>query len=444
MNHLNVRTLIDGICPQLGTEAKLQFASWVKDTVSSAPSSSNVPSQHLPFQRWYRFKEAFSPLLVLEAIQSLGYWPSTCLDCFGGSGTTALSCQFLGVSPTTIEVNPFLADLIEAKLSTYDRAQLREDFHRVVRVSGELRIDLRTIRHEPWPATMVEPGVGGRWLFPKETFRRILALRDAIADIDSHTNRMLLRVLLGSILVEMSNVTISGKARRYRSNWLASQKSPEDVDAAFQEAFNEAMFDIASFSQRLCPSFELLRGDARSKVPEVGEIDIALFSPPYPNSFDYTDIYNIELWVLGYLKSKRDNLDLRGATLRSHVQIGRDMSWDGLESPLLRKTVDKLVTQRDQLWNKNLPDMIGAYFFDLHSILRQLRGKMRPDGVVVMTVGDSRYADVLVDVGEILTELAPSAGYRCEAIQPIRAMKSSAQQGWSMSLSEEMVRLRPI
>lgn len=443
MNDLSVRALIDKMCPQLGSAAKLQFASWVKDTVSSAPSSSNVPSQHLPFQRWYRFKEAFSPLLVLEAIQSLGYWPSTCLDCFGGSGTTALSCQFLGVRPTTIEVNPFLADLIEAKLAAYDRAQLREDFFHVFRVSSEMRIDLRTIRNGPWPATMVEPGVGGRWLFPKETFRRILALREAIAEIDSHTNRLLLRVLLGSILVDMSNVTISGKARRYRGNWQTSQKSPQDVDAAFREAFNEALFDIASFSQRLCPSFELLRGDARSKVPEVGEIDIALFSPPYPNSFDYTDIYNIELWVLGYLKSKRDNLDLREATLRSHVQIGRDMSWDGLESPLLRKTVDKLVARCDQLWNKNLPDMIGAYFFDLHSILRQLRGKMRSDGAVVMTIGDSRYANVLVDVGEILSELAPSAGYRCEAIQPIRAMKSSAQQGWSMSLSEEMVRLRP-
>ena len=43
-----------------------------------------------------------------------------CLDPFGGSGTTALACQFLGTEPITIEVNPFLADLIEAKLTDYD------------------------------------------------------------------------------------------------------------------------------------------------------------------------------------------------------------------------------------------------------------------------------------------------------------------------------------
>src|SRR5487761_2334414 len=46
MNQLSVRTLIDDMCPKLGTAAKLHFASWIKDTVSSAPSSSNVPSQH--------------------------------------------------------------------------------------------------------------------------------------------------------------------------------------------------------------------------------------------------------------------------------------------------------------------------------------------------------------------------------------------------------------
>ncbi len=47
---------------------------------------------------------------------------------------------------------------------------------------------------------MVEPGVKGKWIFGRETFRKILALRDAIDSVSSPTNRRLLRVLLGSIL----------------------------------------------------------------------------------------------------------------------------------------------------------------------------------------------------------------------------------------------------
>lgn len=444
--HMNnsIEEFIEDNCAKLGTVARYNFSSWLKNIVEDAPMSSNQPSHHLPFQRWYRFKEAFSPLLVAESINCLGFWPSTCLDCFGGSGTTALTCQFLGIEPTTIEVNPFLADLIEAKLSTYERAVLLEDYGAVIQKATSMTVSLRNISNEPWPATMVEPGVNNRWLFPRETFRKILSLRLAIEQTESQINRRLLRVLLGSILVEMSNVVISGKGRRYRSNWKTTQKAPHDVTVAFQNAFNAALADITTHGTRLCASYTLLRGDARSEVEKTGQFDIALFSPPYPNSFDYTDIYNLELWVLGYLRSRQDNSNLRCSTLRSHVQISRDMSWGELGSPMLEQTVNALREKRDHLWDPNLPNMIGAYFADLNQILTTIRPKMNSGGAVLMTVGDSRYADILVDVGDILRELAPGAGYVCEAVTPIRAMKTSAQQGGIASLSEDLVRLRPV
>lgn len=405
--------------------------------------SSNVPSHNLPFQRWYRFKEAFSPMLVVEAINTLGFWPSTCLDCFGGSGTTALTSQFLGIAPTTVEVNPFLADLIEAKLSTYDRMSLVDDYAAVIDRVIETKIDLRSIRYEQWPATIVEPGLKDRWIFRKETLRKILGVRYAIEETKNEVNRRLMRVLLGSILVDMSNVVISGKGRRYRGSWQSTQKSPEDVMRAFQSSFEAALVDITLHGKRQCSEYTLLRGDARTEVSKAQSIDIALFSPPYPNSFDYTDIYNLELWVLGYIKSREDNTQLRTSTLRSHVQIHRDMSWEGLKSKTLKKTVDALSAKRDELWNTHLPDMIGAYFADLNQILTTMRPNMNPDGAVLMTVGDSRYSGVLVDVGDILTELAEGAGYVCESVTPIRAMRTSAQQGGERELSEDLVRLRP-
>lgn len=443
MEQVSIIDFIDENCPELGAVARHNLSSWLSGLVDGAPISSNVPSHNLPFQRWYRFKEAFSPLMVAESISCLGFWPTTCLDCFGGSGTTGLTCQFLGIEPTTIEVNPFLADLIEAKLAKYDRQTLIEDYTEVIGKVASRPFDMRTIRGESWPATMVEPGVKDRWIFPRETFRRILSLRQAIDEIIDPINQRLLRVLLGSILVDMSNVVISGKGRRYRGNWKATQKSPQDVSSAFQAAFHAAIFDIRAHGSRQCETYTLLRGDSRVQVENAPQTDIALFSPPYPNSFDYTDIYNVELWVLGYLKSRQDNTALRNATLRSHVQVSRDMSWEGLESPKLHKTVKALRKKQDDLWDPNLPDMIGAYFADLDGILKSIRSRMNPDGAVLMTVGDSRYAGVLVDVGDILSELAGGAGYVCEAVTPIRAMKTSAQQGWQASLSEDLVRLRP-
>ena len=83
----------------------------------------------------------------------------------GGSGTTALACQFLGVHPTIIEVNPFLADLIESKLSGYNVDALAYDFGNILR---HLRTNPATsdFTFEAAPKTFVEPGLKGRWIIP--------------------------------------------------------------------------------------------------------------------------------------------------------------------------------------------------------------------------------------------------------------------------------------
>src|SRR5438067_1335764 len=87
----------------------------------------------MPFQRWFKFKEAFSPLLVLDCIARMKQPPQVCVDAFGGCGTTGITCQFAGVKPVLIEVNPFMADLAEAKLSSYNLDQLQADYIRVRR-----------------------------------------------------------------------------------------------------------------------------------------------------------------------------------------------------------------------------------------------------------------------------------------------------------------------
>ena len=440
---MNITDYLLDAYPSLGPVGRLDLASWLKDHSFRAPMSSNVPSQQLPFQRWYKFKEAFSPLLVLESLRSLDFEPSTCLDCFGGSGTTALTCQFLGIHPTTVEVNPFLADLIEAKLSQYDSRSLIDDYCTILESVDKVKIDWPNFESR-LPKTLVQPGINSRWIYPKETFRRLISYRFAIERIENNINRRLFKVLLGSRLIELSNVYVNGKGRRYRTNWRSMEKHPFEVDMAFKQAFNEAIADIASHGTRECTEYEMVRGDARKDIGNFEELDVALFSPPYPNSFDYTDIYNVELWMLGYLKSSEDNRTLRTATLRSHVQVSRDMSWEHLKSPKLQQTVNKLNSVREKLWDGNIPNMIGAYFADLDTVLRKIRSVINPHGAVFMTVGDSHYADVHVDVGDILQDLAMSAGYNCESIKPIRSMRTSAQQGWRSTLSEDLVCFRPV
>jgi len=167
---------------------------------------------------------------------------------------------------------------------------------------------------------------------------------------------------------------------------------------------------------------------------------MAIFSPPYPNSFDYTDVYNVELWMLGYLNSKGDNRQLRQATLRSHVQT----KWNAdTESPLKSDRVDQIVKQlkknRDQLWDQNIPAMVRMYFEDLFVIFCHLQRILPIGHHAIVAIGDSQYAGVLIDVSDVLPEVASQAGFAVSSIGEIRSMRASSQHGGKFDLSEHCI-----
>lgn len=392
----------------------------------------------MPFQRWRRFKEAFAPEIVERALSETPGVVRHIADPFGGSGTTALAAQFLGIKPTTIEVNPFLADLIEAKIAPLDFDAATTAFGCVVeRVARGCAPDAPLFPGAP--PTFVEPGRGGRYVFSRAVAGRLLAYRSAIDLVRDPDCRRLFRVVLASTAIPASNVVVSGKGRRYRQGWRERERDPRVVDELFRAGVLEALHDLRRFASRRCLDYVLLRGDARTLAADVGPHDLAVFSPPYPNSFDYTDVYNVELWALGYLRNGAANARLRHATLRSHVQLLCDYDSRGVRSPTLTTTIDALRHVRDRLWSRHIPEMVGAYAADLALILDHLRCALRSRGRAYIVVGDSRYAGVDVPVATILAEIAEPLDYRLVAIEPSRSMRSSPQQGGRHELGEMLV-----
>lgn len=418
-----------------------KLRSWLSSLDSTAPSSSNIPSLQLPFQRWFKFKEAFAPNIILDCLNRLDYHPETCLDPFGGCGTTALTCQFAGISPTLIEVNPFIADLAESKLASYDLDELQRDYLHVRQIVRKSKVELHTNHSKNLPPTLCEPGYKERWVYPINVFSKLIAYRNAINSLENKTNSRLLRVLLGSILVETSNVIVNGKGRKYRDNWKARQKTSEDVDKHFEQACLQAMQDLQAYSSRSTQAYTLLRGSCLEQIDNANIADFSIFSPPYPNSFDYTDIYNLELWVLGYLSSKDDNLQLRAKTLRSHVQITMSQRGEQAQSETLEKVLKSLNNNKSELWSPRIPDMVSGYFSDLQILLGKLQTKVRPGGGIFTVVGDSSYCNITVPVGKILLEIAESSGYSNGEVEALRQMRFSAQQGGHKGLDESLVHL---
>lgn len=420
-----------------GVDTTVSFDDWTKERTTSYVGT-NAGAEPLAFQNWRRFKEAFIPELIqraaTETSDALGYSVKTCLDPCAGSGTTPLACQFLGIHPIAIEVNPFLADLIEAKLCVLGDALVARRCSEVV-ASREM-IDPHGY-FAGTPATFVEPGVKGRFLFPTKIAERLATLVSAIERVPEFDIARLFRVLLASAALEVCNATISGKGRRYRKGWESRMRAPDDLDSAFVASVEKATFDIVRYAKRKTLSYDLRRGDARTLIRDIPYIDLAVFSPPYPNSFDYTDVYNIELWALKYLKSSTDNATLRKSTLRSHVQLNRDYGFNS-NSHIVQETVQHLRSVED-LWNKNIPDMVGAYFNDLSDLLKGIRRKLPQKGRVYIVVGDSRYAGIDVPVAAALSEIAPKLGFSQVSTEPFRSMRASPQQGGRAELPETLL-----
>ena len=361
------------------------------------------------------------------------------LDPFGGSGTTALACQFLGVLPTTVEVNPFLADLIEAKLCQYDADALARDLG-LIASRAEENESAAILRLAGLPPTFVEPGLNNRWIFDRAIAIRVAALLDAVESLSDTKHRRLFKVLLGGVLIDVSNVVVSGKGRRYRRHWESRGRNASSVDEAFFSSARAAIGDIHSYANRRETHYTLVRGDARTAVKE-GKWDLALFSPPYPNSFDYTDVYNVELWALGYLKSYDANRRLREATLSSHVQVSRSFAQPPSGSPLLDQAMIELIEVRKTLWDARIPDMVGAYFADIMSIIGDIGGNLTPGGSLWLVVGDSRYAGIQISTAQIIGELATGVNWRLRGYEPFRSMRLSAQQGGRPELAETLIML---
>lgn len=399
-----------------------------------APLSTAQGVKDVPFQRWFNFKEAFSPRFVIDSIEKTPIKVNTILDPFGGSGTTALTGQLLGIKPTTIEVNPFIADLVESKLQSYELDSLVEEWVRVAKTAELFRPELG-VMFAGGPSTLYNREGVERWLFDEAVLYRISQYRLAIENLEDSPGKRLLRVLLGATLVPLSNVVISGKGRRYRQNWQTRVICKGDVDKLLENKVNDAIFDISKYSRRKDSSYNLLRGDSRERLKEVDSSDLVLFSPPYPNTFDYTDIYNIELWVLGYLNSSEDNQSLRKSTLRSHVQTKFEMA-PPPGSVTLANTLFRLQAVRGELWNKNIPDMVGSYFKDIESVLLESKRILNPGGMVGIVIGDSRYANIKIDTAKITKEICKNIGLKFKESSTIRVMKSSAQQGWARDLDE--------
>jgi hypothetical protein len=395
---------------------------------------------------WYLMPEAYSAPLVHDAMREFDIAPGdTVLDPFCGTGTTLVAAMLEGRNGLGIEVNPFLCFASQVK-TRRDHALPLLRAH-VQRILADARVRLDGACDDALGQdAVVLPDMPRleRWITRKVACK-VALLRRCIEENTTETTRDVPMLALASILRGASNMKLSPHAFGSRE---VKQDAP--VLAMFESRVNKILEDIEWLTgeQHLRPlgRAEVVNGDIRSVLGMEHDLlpaKLAICSPPYLNNLDYTMQTRMELFFLGMVGSMEDLKGLRKRMMICDAKATyRDIEdWQRVEEVDSVREVARLIDDRlgDRGWGWDYGRMTRQYFGGLLRAMEAVRPMLAPGAPLVMIVGESAHAGVLVPVPDLTAELGRLAGYTNSEVRPLRTRRSSSH---GFRLKESAVVLR--
>jgi DNA modification methylase len=375
---------------------------------------SNAVNYHsLPRFRWYGYKEGFSPKLVESAIREVELKKSDyILDPFNGSGTVTLTASMNNIASVGIEVNPFVAFVAKTKMENCSSKKFHDNIANVLFSAAKGKESmLETF------STFTEKSGREKWLFNNDVLRAFEGGWQATNNIGLSLRKIFRLSLIGAAM-DNCNAAKDGKCLKYRNNWQNKKFGKDTFIASLKERLEKNERDLENI---VIPQIAaIINNDARETIKNIpGKYKLCITSPPYLNSFDYTDIYRPELFLGKFIKSAGGLRKLRFKTIRSHIEIV-------LPKPIkysfgeIYSSFHRRISECETTWSSQIPIMIQSYFEDMEGILSDLLRKAKKEGELWLVVANSIYAGIEVPVDLILAEIGTRNGWRLKKIETLR------------------------
>jgi hypothetical protein len=311
-----------------------------------------------------------------------------------------------------VEINPYLQFVASTKL----------DWHRYnpAYMMRAAAVSTNGLRLKQAPSIPTLSTVNNEKFITRRDLRLLLELREKVrVATGTRVERRPLLLGLAAASERIFKLRKDGRALRF---------TPRDEKISVYDEvtmrWTEISEDLQLGRERPPTDYRVEIGDGRRAdgLFSGRHFDVIMFSPPYLNNIDYTEVYKIELWLLGFLKSQAQMVAQRQRTFRSHPsclfpQFKDAHTKETIE--VLGPSFERLLeyASRAERWRRRL---FAEYFADMFRTLRACRRLLVPGGRVLLVIGNSVHgtADEPIPVAtDVWTaRLASAAGLKVEKL----------------------------
>ncbi|WP_343448956.1 hypothetical protein [Micromonospora oryzae] len=408
-----------------------------------------------PIHRWFHLKEAYSAQLLPRLFKDAGWCPQdeiSLFDPFAGSGTTLVSAFAISNQDEKpahllgIERNPIIQLVASAKLAALaGGSKLANQVEGLLgSVATEYNACLRASRVYETPSVTLN----NEKYFDRSYVSSLLALRKAIDRAAEGIPWLILRTCLAASVEPAGRLRRDGRALRY-----TPERRPVHPKASFDQFVKVCLSDMRGCVNPIEGTHAEVRlGDGRMIPSDIGDkkFDWIVFSPPYPNNIDYTEVYKTEAWALGYYDDTADMRRQRLSTVRSHPSVAFPEEYSYAQS-VSRKEVNQLLAPLlaavpSDRYTTNRRRIIRGYFDDMFQVLKSCRQVLSGDGRLVFVVGNSVHGTAdsrfVIAADLIMAALAELTGWK---VEEVRVARWTTRRGGKVPfLRESVVCLAPV
>lgn len=248
---------------------------------------------------WLRLTPAYSVHLVEELVSKC-HQGDIVLDPFCGTGTTALACAQSGITCHTVDINPFLVWLANAKCAAYSEEAIEQ--------AKEVLNKTLTDTHDEFRPSWIPPIRDiNKWWEP-DILKLLSITFEQIRNLTlCNEAQSLLYIIFCRCLIELSSASFGHQSMSFKKEAPSAYLFEVPAEMRFQNIFRRIGSEVlASASDSLQEGRgQALLGDSRrlEAVLPLKDYTMVITSPPYPNRMSYIRELRPYMYWLGYMDS---------------------------------------------------------------------------------------------------------------------------------------------